>query len=118
MKMSQILTVDPGGNWRLYTSTLPADSDPIGTVTRDGYDTGALVRIAKTGKYVQVNAGAIRSLDGRTIASLLGLFGRPPKIADGRRVQVYLDPDSLDTAARIGDGSMSAGIRRALSAVK
>jgi len=30
----------------------------------------------------------------------------PPKIADGQRVQVYLDPDSLDTAARIGDGRL------------
>lgn len=41
------LTVDTNGNWRLYTNTIPVNSTPLGTVTRDESDTGALVRIAQ-----------------------------------------------------------------------
>jgi len=64
-------TINASGNWRLYTTTIPVGSTPMGTITRDGYDTGALVRIEKTGLYVQVNAGALRSLDGRRVAAAL-----------------------------------------------
>ena len=55
------LAVDLGGNWRIYTNTLPAGATSIGTVTRNGFETGALVRIESTGLYVQVNAGAVRA---------------------------------------------------------
>lgn len=71
------LVVDTNGNWRLYTNTIPANSTALGTVTRDEGDTGALVRIEVTGVYVQVNAGAIRSLDGRKVAAALGAAGMP-----------------------------------------
>jgi len=81
------ITVDTNGNWRLYTSTIPANSTPLGTVTRDGHDNGALVRIDATGAYVQVNAGAVRSLDGRKVAAALGTAGRPPKMHNGRTHQ-------------------------------
>lgn len=67
------LVVDTNGNWRLYTNTIPVNSTPLGTVTLDKSDTGALVRIDATGVYVQVNAGAIRSLDGRKVAAALGI---------------------------------------------
>ena len=111
--MSKI-TVDTTGNWKLYTNTLPANSTPLGTVTRDDFDTGALVRIDATGVYVQVNAGAIRSLDGRTIAAALGTAGRPSEMEGGKRVNVYLDAESLAIAARLGNGNVSDGIRKAL----
>lgn len=111
--MSKI-TVDQNGAWQLYTNTLPVNSTPLGTVTREGTDTGALVKIEKTGLYVQVNAGVTRSLDGRTIAAALGLSGRPADVA-GKRVNVYLDPDSLAIAAKIGSGNVSEGIRAALA---
>lgn len=108
------ITVDAAGNWKLYTNTLPANSTPLGTVTRDGFDTGALVRIESTGLYAQVNAGAIRSLDGRTVAAALGTAGRPSEMDGGKRVNVYLDADSLAIAAKLGDGNVSEGIRKAL----
>lgn len=108
------ITVDAAGNWKLYTNTLPANSTPLGTVTRDGFDTGALVRIESTGLYAQVNAGAIRSLDGRTVAAALGTAGRPSEMEGGKRVNVYLDADSLAIAAKLGDGNVSEGIRKAL----
>lgn len=75
------LAVDLNGNWRLYTNTLPANSTPLGTITRDDTDTGALVRIETTGAYVQVNAGVTRSLDGRKVAAALGVTGRPSELA-------------------------------------
>lgn len=111
--MSKV-TVDTAGNWKLYTNTLPANSTPLGTVTRDDFDTGALVRIDATGVYVQVNAGAIRSLDGRTIAAALGTAGRPSEMEGGKRVNVYLDAESLAIAAKLGN--VSEGIRKALAA--
>lgn len=109
------LTVNPDGNWRIYTNTLPAGSTPLGTVTRDKMDTGALVRIEATGTYVQVNAGAVRSLDGRKVAAALGTAGRPAEMEGGKRVNVYLDAESLEIAANLGNGNVSAGIRAALT---
>lgn len=108
------LTVDPDGAWRLYTETLPAGAEALGTVTREDGDAGALVRFGATGVYAQVNAGVTRSLDGRKVAAALGEFGRPCVMQGGRRVNVYLDGASLETAARIGGGNVSDGIRVAL----
>lgn len=107
------LVVDINGNWRLYTNTLPANSTPLGTVTRDG-ETGALARIETTGAYVQVNAGAIRSLDGRKVAAALGTAGRPSEMSGGKKVNTYLDAESIAIATRLGNGNVSEGIRKAL----
>ena len=112
------LIVDLNGNWRLYTNTIPANATPIGTVTRDIGDTGALVRIDATGAYVQVNAGAVRSLDGRKVAAALGTAGRPAEMAGGKRSNIYLDAESRATAERIGNGNISDGIRIALAMAK
>ena len=112
------LTVDPNGNWRLYTNAIPANSTPLGTVTRDIGDTGALVRMDKTGVYVQVNAGTIRSLDGRKVAAALGTTGRPTEMDGGKRTNIYLDAESRATAERIGNGNISDGIRIALAQAK
>lgn len=40
--------------------------------------------------------------------------GRPAELEAGKRVQVYLDADSLAIAASLGDGNVSEGIRTAL----
>lgn len=108
------LTVNTDGNWRLYTNTIPMNSTPLGTVTRDESDTGALVRIEATGVYVQVNAGAIRSLDGRKVAAALGTAGRPSEMSGGKKVNTYLDAESIAIATRLGNGNVSEGIRKAL----
>ena len=108
------LTVNTDGNWRIYTNTLPMNSTPLGTVTRDESDTGALVRIDETGAYVQVNDGVLRNLDGRKIAASLGTAGRPSEMSGGKKVNTYLDAESIAIAARIGNGNVSEGIRKAL----
>lgn len=112
------LVIDTNGNWRLYTNTIPANSTPLGTVTRDESDTGALVRIEATGIYVQVNAGAIRSLDGRKVAAALGTAGRPSEMSGGKKVNTYLDAESIAIATRLGNGNVSEGIRKALKQAK
>lgn len=65
------LTVALGGNWRLYSSTIPAGSQALGTITRNIGDTGALVRIEATGIYVQANAGVVRTLPQDKVADLV-----------------------------------------------
>ena len=41
--------------------------------------------------------------------------GRPKKMVGGRRVNLYLDAESLAIAARLGKGNLSSGIRKALA---
>jgi hypothetical protein len=71
MNQTNNITVNTDGKWNLYTNTLPENSVVLGTVTRNGYDTGALVRMNGTGAYVQVNAGAIRSLNKIAVAKAI-----------------------------------------------
>lgn len=42
------------------------------------------------------------------------LGGRPPKMRDGKRVNLYLDEKTLKRAEELGNGNVSAGIRVAL----
>ena len=102
----------------------------LGTVTRDGYDTGALVQTT-AGIYAQVNAGAIRSLPQEEVAAAvaaarMGSRGGPGrggghKAKDGavalRRYQVSLDDESVQALRQLGDGELSLGIRRAAASV-
>jgi hypothetical protein len=107
------LTVDIDGNWRLYTNTIPRDAEALGTVTHGEGDTGALVKLP-SGLYVQINAGVMRNLDGRKVAAALGTAGRPSKMIGGKRVNTYLDAESVAIAAKLGNGNVSDGIRKAL----
>lgn len=125
------LTVDLGGKWRLYTNNLPANSRALGTITREGYDTGALVLIDATGLYVQVNAGAVRSLpQSKVVAALAEVRtgqggpgrGQGLKAADGatglKRTNITIDAESADILRAYGDGDLSLGIRRAAAHLK
>ena len=125
------LVVNLGGKWRLYTNTLPTNSRALGTITREGYDTGALVLIEATGLYVQANAGAIRSLPQAKVAAALAEVrtgsggpgrGQGLKAADGatglNRTNITIDAASADTLRAFGDGDLSLGIRRAAVLVK
>jgi len=40
--------------------------------------------------------------------------GRPSEMLEGKRVNVYLDSTSLESAAKLGNGNVSEGIRIAL----
>lgn len=126
------LTVDLGGKWRLYTKLLPANSRAIGTITRDGIETGALVLIESTGLYVQINAGSVRNLDQRKVVAALtdarsGSQGGPGrgqgvKAADGatglKRTNITIDAESADVLRTFGDGDLSLGIRLAAAHIK
>lgn len=56
------LRVDPQGDWKACTATIPRACSVIGTVTSDG-TTGALVKLAHTGAYVKVIAGEIQMVN-------------------------------------------------------
>lgn len=111
------ITVDPDGNWRLYTNSAPAGCTMMGTVTRDS-ETGALV-LTEAGIYSMLNHRVYKSLDQRKVKAALGISnngGRPAALADGKRVNVYLDAASLQRASELGNGNVSEGIRLALEA--
>jgi hypothetical protein len=62
-----------------------------------------------------------RTFDGQvsektiTADQSTGRVGRPSEMSGGRRVQVYLDADSIARAETLGSGNVSAGIRAALA---
>lgn len=68
------LSVQPNADWRIYTATTPAGSRALGTVSRDGSfsQAGALV-ITAAGIYAQINAGVLRSLPQKQVASALAM---------------------------------------------
>ena len=71
--MKSKININTNGNWQLYwgPSPLPQHSKALGTVTRDGYDSGALIMIETTGLYVQGNDAAIRALPQHEVLSAI-----------------------------------------------
>jgi len=66
------ITVNTAGKWQLYAGCLlPANVEPLGTVTCADGHTGALVQHTQTGIYSRVNAGVYRALDSRKVAAAL-----------------------------------------------
>lgn len=125
------LTVDLGGNWRLYANNLPVAGKALGLVTKDE-TTGALVHIESTGVYVRLNAGAMVALPQAKVqaaidAARAGSHGGPGrgqglKAADGatglKRTNITIDDDSKAILRGFGDGDLSLGIRRAAAHLK
>lgn len=71
MDRAEVITISRLGKWRLYwPGPLPDGAEALGTVTRDGHDAGALLRMW-SGLYVQGNANAIRLLPQGEVAAVL-----------------------------------------------
>jgi hypothetical protein len=68
-----MLTVTKSGNWKLYWGMmpLPEGAEALGVVRRDVGDSGALIKLASSGNYVQGNAGGIRTLPQREVVAAL-----------------------------------------------
>jgi len=126
-----MITVHLGAPWRHFTAFVPAYGSVLGTVTRDGIDTGALVRVDATGLYVQVSAGALRALPQAETAAAIAAArggkiggagrGQGRKPADGKRGErfnVTLDADSVEILRGYGGGELSRGIRLAATLVE
>lgn len=115
------IVVDTNGNWRLYTNSIPAGCTVLGTVTRDGVETGALVQ-TEAGIYSMLNARVYRGLEQRKVAAALGIeqttVGRPAEMQGGKKVNTYLDAESIAIATRLGNGNVSEGIRKALKSAE
>ena len=69
-------------------------------------NTGIIVSAFKNKETVE------KDLEKRAIR--MNSVGRPSEMEGGKRVQVYLDADSLALAAKLGNGNVSEGIRKAL----
>ena len=124
------LSIALGDGWRMYANTIPNGSKALGTVTRDGFDTGALI-VTPAGIYCQFNAGASKSLpQSKVIAALAEARathggpgrGQGVKAADGAtglmRKNISIDQASIDTLRALGNGDLSLGIRLAASHLK
>ncbi|WP_028451851.1 hypothetical protein [Chitinilyticum aquatile] len=110
------ITVIQPGKPRLYQPTDLPGWEIIGEVNT-GDDAGALLRHKQTGNYALACAGAIKRLDGRKVASAIGALGRPSELDQGKRVNVYLDAQSIAKAQALGNGNLSEGIRIALAGI-
>jgi hypothetical protein len=64
------MRVTLGGNWRIYTNTVPEGCEVVGVVWRDFYDRGALVRTS-AGLYAQLNDGVLRTLPQREVVEAI-----------------------------------------------
>ena len=126
-----MITVQLGAPWRHFSNVVPAYAAVLGTVTRDGIDSGALVRVEATGIYCQMNAGALRSLPQDETAAAIAAarqgqhggagLGQGRKPRDGKRGERYnvtLDADSVEILRGYGDGELSRGIRLAATLVE
>ena len=71
------------------------------------HPSGEIYRVVKIGLAYEIVCSDELKNVARTV-------GRPTKLLDGKRINVYLDVASLDAAAKIGNGNVSEGIRLAL----
>ena len=90
----------------------PADDDPTATDGRCVAAPGSSAAHASQVSCIAREAGDIFAEAMRTTGRRRGA-GRPRSVG-GRRIQLYLDDNSLQTAAQLGDGNISLGIRQAL----
>lgn len=90
----------------------PADDDPTATDGRCVAAPDSSAVQASQVSRIAREAGDIFAEAMRTTGRRRGA-GRPRSVG-GRRIQLYLDDDSLQTAAQLGDGNISLGIRQAL----
>lgn len=107
-------TVDKNGAWEKFAINLPINSQAIGTVTWEDGAPAALIRFNKTGGYAAIKEKNILPLSRIAVEKQFMPVGRPKYLNNGRKIQVYLDEESLTFATKLGMGNISAGVRAAL----
>lgn len=107
-------TVDRNGDWGKFSIVLPLNSQAIGTVTWEDGASAALIRFNATGGYAAIKEKNIFFLSRSAVEKQFMPVGRPKYLNNGRKIQVYLDEESLSCATKLGKGNISAGVRTAL----
>ena len=100
-----------------YADAAPFGSEIIGVVTDDDGMRGALARIKRSDgfyRYKLVNNGLLRPLDGRKVAAALGHAGRKSLGEAMQPVQINLSASDIAFCRALGDGNLSAGVRKAV----
>jgi hypothetical protein len=67
-------------------------------------------------EFVNENHEILQNLNGRPVPSGRK-SGRPLEMSGGKKINLYLDLESLAIAGRLGDGNISDGVRKALQLV-
>ena len=111
-------TVDKNGAWEKFTTELPRYSQAIGTVTWEDGASAALIRFNATGGYAAIKEKNILPLSRIAVEKQFMPVGRPKYLNNGRKIQVYLDEESLLFATKLGSGNISAGVRAALKCAR
>ena len=83
------MQIDPAGDWRSCTDTIPKDCDVLGTVTTADGTTGALVRLATTGALVKVTQGDIAVLNQTKARLVLDAIARHGQSTSIEMIAIY-----------------------------
>lgn len=98
--------------------SLPVEGfEVVGIIDHENGDKGALAYCKESGRYVQLNAGVVKSLDQRKVKALVGIksnAGAPPKISNGKRRNLYIANAAFEELKEIGNGNASLGLRKVL----
>lgn len=84
----QPFTVDPLGDWKHCTDTLPKDCAILGTITTEGV-TGALVRLRDNGNFCKVVKGHVSVVNSIKVRQALNAYHE-------REIQGPLEMVSVD----------------------
>ncbi len=109
------LAVDPDGNWRLCTATCRKASKSLALSPTRMAKKARWCGFLRRGFTHRSSLGRHEASTAKKVRAALGIQGRPTLLEGGKRINVYLDAESLDTAQKIGGGNASEGIRIALA---
>ena len=71
--MRHPFTIDPKGDWKHCTPTLPKDCAILGTVTSEG-NTGALVQLHGNGNFCKVRQGQVSIVNSLKVRQALNAY--------------------------------------------
>lgn len=101
-------TPNQSGNIFDHVDAIPLGFDSLGVYLRSDNSCGVVLKSVDGSLWFTTRQGSTR-VDGRE-------FKKSQKAPRGKAVAVYLDSDTIGAARKIGDGNLSAGIRKAVAA--
>ena len=100
-------TPNPSDDLLTHIDAVPSGFVSMGTFIRSDNVHGAILKGSDGSLWFTTRQGSTR-IDGRNIK-------KSTKSSRGSAFTVYLNSDTVETARAIGDGNLSAGIRKAVA---